>query len=191
MNVFRICDDHEHFKTMCLTPDALATQLGDFNLFERILRQPTENDSLQDIWKEVDVCFEYVLASNSQVPDVSVWLRTFLILSPKAHSALKEHLGLVGELLPIRVEGESWYLYSCFQFGEEDREQCIEKIEYGFSVGVEKLAFLDSDIDKKVLFKSKLDGASNLFCNQQFVELFRANNLRGITFTDELTEPFE
>ncbi|ELI0637176.1 TPA: hypothetical protein P0E21_004024 [Vibrio harveyi] len=186
MNVFRICDDHEHFKTMCSTPDEIATQLGDFNLFERILSQPTENDSLQDIWKQVDVCFEDVLANNSQIPDVSLWLRTFLVLSPKAHNALKEHLGSVGEFLPLRFDGDSWYLYSSFQFGQEDRDQCIEKIEYGFLAGVERLVFIDSDVDKKMLFKSKLDEASNLFCNQKFVEVFQEHDLRGITFTDEL-----
>lgn len=186
MNVFKICDDHEHFKTMCSTPDEIATQLGDFNLFERILRQPTENDSLQDIWKQVDVCFEDVLVSNSQLPDVSVWLRTFLVLSPKAYSALKGSLELAGEFLPIRVDDDSWYIYSCFHFGQEDQDQCVEKIEYGFSAGVEKLVFVENDINKKVLFKSRLDGASNLFCNQRFVEVFQEHDLRGITFTDEL-----
>ncbi|MHA2828633.1 hypothetical protein [Vibrio harveyi] len=186
MNVFKICDDHENFKTMSSTPDEIAMQLGDFNLFERILRQPTENDSLQDIWKQVDVCFEDVLVSNSQLPDVSVWLRTFLVLSPKAYSALKGSLELAGEFLPIRVDDDSWYIYSCFHFGQEEPDQCVEKIEYGFSAGVEKLVFVESDINKKVLFKSRLDGASNLFCNQRFVEVFQEHDLRGITFTDEL-----
>lgn len=43
-----------------------------------------------------------------------------------------------------------------------------------------------SDIDKKMLFKSKLDDASDLFCNQKFVEVFLEHGLSGITFTDEL-----
>lgn len=79
MTVYRITDNLNDFQTICTTPDEIAIQLGDFDYFVRILSQATENQSLKDIWKPVELEFEDVFANNSVLPDISLWLRTYLV----------------------------------------------------------------------------------------------------------------
>lgn len=101
MTVYRIADKLDEYQAISTFPDDVAVQLGDFELFERILLQAAENDSLSDIWQDVEVQFTDVLNKNSLVPDVSLWMRTYLVLSPKAFDVLYQELKKV----------ESFYLF--------------------------------------------------------------------------------
>ncbi|TOH06759.1 hypothetical protein CGI90_23725, partial [Vibrio parahaemolyticus] len=163
MTVYKITDDLTKFQSVCSGPDEIATQLGDFDYFERILLQAVENKSLKDIWKPAEVEFEDVLTDNSVLPDISLWLRTYLVLSPRAYEALNSCLSESGDFLPVNYQGEQWYLYTSLTFGKEDRQKCVEKISYGSPDGLEVLAFIDDDVKDKVIFKSRLEGASNLY----------------------------
>ena len=79
MTVYKIIDNLREFQTICSGPDEIASQLGDFDYFERILLQAIKNQSLQDIWKPVEVKFQDVFKHNSLLPDISLWARTYLV----------------------------------------------------------------------------------------------------------------
>ncbi|EGQ8008365.1 hypothetical protein C4G74_RS11540 [Vibrio parahaemolyticus] len=190
MTVYKIFDCHNEYKIVSTTPSSVARQLGDIDLIEKIVVQPLENFSLKSIWGEVDIEFEDVLKKDSLLPDISLWLRVFLVLSPKAYASLKEPLSKVGEFLSIRYKGEEWYLYTPLEFGQEDEDKCVQKIEYGSLAGVEVLVFNESDIAEKVVFKSKMLGASFLYCTEPFKSLCEQNELGGVVFSSNLTDPF-
>ncbi|EKY4874420.1 hypothetical protein QFY08_000307 [Vibrio alginolyticus] len=190
MTVYKITDNLTEFQAICSGPDEIATQLGDFDYFERILLQAVENKSLKDIWKPVEIEFEDVLTDNSVLPDVSLWLRTYLVLSPRAYEVLNNYLSENGDFLPVTYQGEHWYLYTSLTFGKEDRQKCVEKISYGSTDGLEVLAFIDDDVKDKVVFKSRLEGASNLYCTEDFKSLCEKSQLGGIVFSSNLTDLF-
>ncbi|MCG3727575.1 hypothetical protein [Vibrio cincinnatiensis] len=191
MTVYRISDRLDEYQALVTTPDDVAIQLGNFDLFESILLQAVENRSLQDIWHSVDVEFEDVLNDGSLLPDISLWLRTYLVLSPKAYEILKYDLQKDGEFLPIRYKNCQWYLYTALKFGQEDTQKCVEKIEYGSPAGLEILVFIDSDIENKIIFKSQMEGVSSLYCTDKFKSLCEEHRLNGIAFSTSLTSPFE
>ncbi|WP_447471144.1 hypothetical protein [Vibrio harveyi] len=190
MTVYRITDNLNDFQTICTTPDEIAIQLGDFDYFVRILSQATENQSLKDIWKPVELEFEDVFANNSVLPDISLWLRTYLVLSPKAFGILHSYLSKSGEFLPTYYQGEQWHLYTSMTFGQEDRQKCVEKISYGSIEGLDTLVFIDDDVKDKAVFKSRLEGAANLYCTDHLKSLCEQNQLDGIVFSSELTDYF-
>jgi len=191
MTVYKITDDLTKFQSVCSGPDEIATQLGDFDYFERILLQAVENKSLKDIWKPAEVEFEDVLTDNSVLPDISLWLRTYLVLSPRAYEALNSCLSESGDFLPVNYQSEQWYLYTSLTFGKEDRQKCVEKISYGSPDGLEVLAFIDDDVKDKVIFKSRLEGTSNLYCTERFKAMCEQNQLNGLVFSSNLTDPFD
>ncbi|ELI5415007.1 hypothetical protein RRJ93_003218 [Vibrio parahaemolyticus] len=190
MTVYKILDCHNEYKAVCTTPSSVAKQLGDLDLIENIVVQPLENFSLKTIWGEVDIEFEDVLTKDSLLPDISLWLRVFLVLSPKAYSCLKGPLSKAGEFLSIRFQEEEWYLYTPLEFGEEDKDKCVEKIEYGSLAGLEVLVFNESDVAEKPVFKSKMQGPSFLYCTDQFKSLCDKYELGGVIFSSHLTDPF-
>ncbi|BDR17601.1 hypothetical protein R8N45_08395 [Vibrio sp. 1403] len=190
MTVYRIADKLDEYQAISTCPDDVAVQLGDFDLFERILLQAAENDSLSDIWQDVEVQFTDVLHKNSLVPDVSLWIRTYLVLSPKAFDVLYQELKKGGEFLPVRCNGSQWYFYTTFQFGLEDKQKCIEKIEYGYRAGLEVLVFDEQDLEDKLIFKSKMEEAGTLYCTDKFKSLCEKYQFDSIRFSSSLTNPF-
>lgn len=47
---------------------------------------------------------------NSSIPDISKWIDASLVLSPKAKRLLGDTLKQWGELLPVKVRGEVFYI---------------------------------------------------------------------------------
>jgi len=107
MTVYKIFDCHNEYKIVSTTPSSVARQLGDMDLIEKIFVQPLENFSFKSIWGEVDIEFEDVLKKDSLLPDISLWLRVFLVLCPKAYASLKSSQNL-------RVIIQSHKLKNCF-----------------------------------------------------------------------------
>ncbi|MCS0194403.1 hypothetical protein NDJ29_06290 [Vibrio alginolyticus] len=190
MTVYKIIDNLREFQTICSGPDEIASQLGDFDYFERILLQAIKNQSLQDIWKPVEVKFQDVFKYNSLLPDISLWARTYLVLSPRAYEILNAYLTEHGEFLPANYQGGQWYLYASLTFGQENKRKCVEKIAYGSRDGLDTLVFIDDDVKDKLVFKSRLEGAGTLYCTDKFKALCEQNQLNGIMFSSNLTDPF-
>nr|WP_282175347.1 hypothetical protein [Vibrio diabolicus] len=190
MMIYKISDCHNEYKIVNTTPSSVARQLGDIDLIEKIVVQPLENFSLKSIWGEVDIEFEDVLKKDSLLPDISLWLRVFLVLSPKSYAYLKEPLSKVGEFLSIRYQGEEWYLYTPLEFGPEDKDKCVQKLEYGSLAGLEVLVFNGNGVTEKAVFKSKMLGPTFLYCTESFKSLCERNDLGGVVFSSSLTDPF-
>jgi len=125
---------------------------------------------------------------NPTIPDLAHWHRGTLVLSPRAHRLLGETLAQSGELLPVIVRDETFYIYNCFVFGEEDKEKT--KFSYMNDEPFELVALeFTPETAENLLFKSKSE-SSSLFCNEQFKQLVEANELTGIEFNETLLMEF-
>ena len=100
----------------------------------------------------------------------------------RAFDAMQGQLSSYGEFLKIEVEGDVNYLFNPLVFGEEDLALSEERYFNNMPTGYKNIMFKKEDVDKKVLFKSKLGGAF-LYCNNEFVRVFNDHNLTGIQFT--------
>lgn len=144
-----------------------------------------ENLPMSTWWKSPDTTFVGSGKRQIKIPDIAKWLDGTLILSPKAHRYLAELLLPLGELLPVHVSGETYYIFNCQVFGV-DEESFSQKNEYE---QVECIAF--SNETTSPVFKSKFEGGFSLFCTDLFKDAVNSFDLKGILFDKNLIEVFE
>lgn len=166
----------------------LGKLLGDSDL-SLIRRLGRLSESLAERW-QVPVCSYHKHYKGAVLkPDVSFW-GSFLVLTPKAYTALQPVLQDDGEFLPVQADGDDLYFFNCLSIGKEAADQCLKKYEDGYECGLETLVFNDTDISTKAIFKSKLEGCRALYATDRLKQRFEASDLNGIIFDDDLLNQF-
>ncbi|WP_104398581.1 hypothetical protein [Vibrio penaeicida] len=130
-----------------------------------------------------------VLGINTEIPDIFLWLRTYLVLNSEAAKKLSSFLKSKGELLPIRVDNKDMYIFNCLQFGKENKALCMKKYLNGIEDGYKTLVFDDEDASSKLIFKSNLVGPM-LFVTEEFKSLCDESKLKGFRFEPNLLAVF-
>ncbi|SBS36575.1 hypothetical protein MSP8887_02637 [Marinomonas spartinae] len=142
------------------------------------LRQ--KNDTLSEYWPE-QMAFKYSGRYKKHSVDINI-LGNLIFFNGRAFDAMQGQLSSYGEFLKIEVEGDQHYLFNPLVFGEEDLVFSEREYFNNVPTGYKNIMFKKEDVDKKVLFKSKLGGAF-IYCNHEFVKAFNDHNLTGIQFT--------
>ncbi|CCN84528.1 conserved hypothetical protein [Vibrio nigripulchritudo SFn27] len=187
--IYQLMELPEDFRTISLNVMSLASMLNGVN-FNELRKQPTSNISLQPYWSDnVSCSSKEVLGENTSIPDIFVWLRTYLVLSSEAAKILSPYLESKGELLPIRVDDEPMYIFNCLQFGKEDLELCAKRYLNGIEDGYDTLAFDQDDVSEKLVFKSRLVGPT-LFVTDEFKSLCESHKFKGLRFEPNLLAVF-
>ena len=189
MNVYQLKEMPHDYKALQLGPTELFGAIGKQHLMT-IHRQRSQNTSLLDIWKNVSASFDDVLGTNADIPDVSLWSMTYLVLSHRAYEILKPILENEGEFLLVTAGEEQVYVFNCLSFGQEDESVCVKKYLDGIEDGYETLYFEESDIEKRYLFKSRLEGCQRLYATESFKRLCDHYDLRGLRFEENLLSVF-
>ena len=151
------------------------------------------NTAMKSWWKTPETKFMNVDGEgepNSPIPDVSIWIDASLVLTPKAYRLLGDLLKSSGEFLPVSAGDETYYIFNCFVFGEEDENKSKYEVVDGNVFGLESLVFKES-ASELLAFKSKLQSCLTLFCNEQFKEAVESFELSGIVFDSNLMEVFD
>ena len=153
---------------------------GSANALNILMDLYEDNTPLSDVWPN-SMTFNYFKKSKEANLDINL-ASGWGVFSEKAFEVLKNLIEPYGEFLKISVEGDTKYIFNCLVFGEENT--ALSDVEYvdGLPIGYRHIALNEADVVQKVLFKSKLSG-SMLFCNDAFVEAFKAHQLKGLTFT--------
>jgi hypothetical protein len=81
-------------------------------------------------------------------------------------------------------------LFNLLTFGNEDLSLTEVKYSDGFEDGLHSLVFIESNIKNKCLFKSKMEGANLIYCNDDFFNAVKDNNFTGIDFFKDLVSVF-
>ena len=162
-----------------LEPDTILTMF---------MSAASDNIEFSHLWPE-GLNFNYFGKAKEQDYDISR-LGHFLIMKMPVYELLKERLASFGEFLPVKAEGNNMMLFNLLTFGQEQKDMCLTKYEDGFEDGLELLTFEQDDIQNKLLFKSKLEGAQKVYCTDEFKNIIQSNNLKGLVFDEDLLDPF-
>lgn len=190
MKIFKILRDSEHYMEFATDLeemlDAIDPKVGDleFMHFSR------HNISLAEHWGSFSGTFKKVRSGADQLPDVTCWRGATLVLSESAKNALEDQLNSCGELLPINCDGRTFYIFNCLELAllNPDLSKQIP-LEHGL-IAFEKIVFDQNSISKKLLFKSQDEGCTSVFCSETFVHLINQSNLKGLKFSEKLTDVF-
>lgn len=119
---------------------------------------------------------------NAPVPDISKWIDASLVLSPKAYRYLGDLLKSWGELLPVIVGGDTFYIFNCSTFGEVDDSQSEKEYYEGEVVDIKKLVFNADDVAEKLIFKTPFNSCIEIYCGERLSVLVREFELSGVAF---------
>lgn len=190
MTVYKLKNKPREFKVLEHDPYKRALDSDDLMLLRRLRRDPLESTGLKDIWVNEHATFTKHFKSAEAIPDISKW-RTFLVLRENAYLALLGVLNSDGEFLPITIDDESFTVFNVMSFGTEDKKKIkFEDID-GEQELLKKLAFIESDLLNKYVFKSKGEGCMSIYCDDKLILLCEEHNLKGLSFDTNLLDAFE
>ena len=150
-----------------------------------------KNISFKQWWKPVKTDFTPIGGDKkAAIPDISLWIGATLVLSSKAHHALRELLMPHGELLPVDCTGKDFYIFNCLELAQANELQSEKILSEGQVVGIKKLVFDSDAIAGKAAFKSKYAGCQDVFCNQTLKNAILENKLNGVVFSKTLIREF-
>lgn len=184
MTIYRLQFDRSNFLAAEIWPDEIHQKLGDPFILGR-------TSTWTDIWVPLEVKF-HDLSDRGKIltpPDITVWFTSDLVLNEKAYRKLQEPLAEYGEFLPLKCEGNPYWLLHVFRItgmeavNEQRSQRTIDEADF---ITIESLTFNEEVVQDNLIFKSIYDEARTLFCNKPFTELISQTQLRGLKFTTDL-----
>lgn len=149
---------------------------------------------MQDKWQVVKGKFYPKLGGATTAPDITTWSTDLLVLNQKSYDILKDTLEAYGELLPILVEDNTYYLLNVLT-RLPDEVIDSEKSEYEYydeeEVGFKVLNFDEKNIpEEKLIFCVQNNFAYNIYCDDRFKNIIADNGLGGLYFNTTLIDPY-
>jgi hypothetical protein len=164
------------------------TDLKFDDVVKTVMDIPKGETTLLSLSKDGFQCRHHPKAKKQNY-DINLY-GSFLILNKKAYNCLHKSFSSYGEFVPLDTSGEDLILFNVLTFGVED--STLTEMGYldGFEDGLKSLAFEADDIEKKLIFKSKLQGGFAIYCTDELRTLVTENDLSGITFNKDLLSLF-
>lgn len=147
-------------------------------------------------WQPVKGKFYPKVGNATKSPDITTWKTDFLVLNQKACDILKDTLELIGELLPVEVASDTYYLFNALERLSDDViDMDNSKYEYHATeekpVGFSVLKFNTNKIPQdKSIFCVQNDFAYNVYCDDRFINTIKENDLGGLFFNPTLIDPY-
>lgn len=187
--VFAIRNDAYKFPELDLEVDDIIESMPASLEEDTVLDFSINNYAMLSWWPMPDTEFRGIGdESFTEVPDLSKWIDSTLVLSPKAHRILGELLKEYGELLPITVKSERFYIFNCLTFGRVKEEFCEKSYYEGSEIGIKKIVFDDADIQEKLVFKTRYNACFEMYCGEKPKEIIESFKLTGVSFSDSLVQ---
>jgi hypothetical protein len=144
--------------------------------------------SLAGIWPNISAEFiaDDGAENNSARPDLTLWNEVYLVLSPHAYECLCGYLKPFGEFLDVSVNDEKFKIFNCLDSIRADKSRSSSNIVNGVWQGLKSLHFIEEETASKLIFKTRFDRCSTLFCTREFVSLVDVNCLSGLVFSEDL-----
>lgn len=192
-NIYRIENDGHKFKWLGLEIHDIIDMMPEEYSLKEIHRFNYFNLSLAKGWDNVSATFKPNFDRiDDPIPDISLWIGyASLVLSERAFDALGDMLKSCGELLPIACNGDTFHIFNCRTLADADESRSKQIIFDGQSVGVEKIAFDDKEINGKAIFKSKYNSCVDLYCDESLKNAVEKYELKGVAFSTELVPSFD
>lgn len=188
MTVYRLKPVENSVEVMDLSLLQFADILSDED-YVLVRSQPRTNESLSARWKHTECKLAPFYQKGHSIPDISYW-GSYLVMTEQAYSVFQEPLSREGEFLPLSVSNKPMYIYIPLMFGQEDITQTVKHFEEGYECGLEQLAFDETDVSTKWIFKSAMYGFHALFASEAFKKAFEQAGFCGIVFDSNLAGTF-
>ena len=187
--IYAIRNDYTKYQDLDLLFHDVSRHAPEDIAFDELNRFSQNNLKLASWWVTPSTTFATNVGfETAAIPDLSQWERGTLLLSPKAYRLLGDILkkDSEGEFLPVDVEGDTYFIFNCFVFGEE---QSAKFDSYdGKPIDLVELTFTPAT-SEHLLFKSKSQNCVTLFCNERFKNIVTELGLKGVEFDEDLLPP--
>lgn len=181
--IYCIQDDSFAFQQLDLMPDDVIDARPDDISEDDVLDFCQTNCRMAEWWPVPETVFISEGGNeNNLIPDISKWIDSSFVLSPKAYRLLGATLEQWGELLPVIVNGERFYIFNCRRTGEIDLSQSEKEYFEGEDVGVKQIAFDYGDVSEKLVFKTPFNSCIQIYCGDRFRSLVEDFALTGVQF---------
>ena len=150
----------------------------------------TQGDySLINNWEGVEgALYQKKPGALSETPDITFWNKN-PVFSPKAYDLLRSMLSEYGELLPVFLEGEAWYVFNILKHGDQYiNDTKSNKKDEGEETAhdIAEITFVDDGLP--LIFKTEFDSRNRVFCNDKFKGIIEKNALTGLVFSSDLVK---
>jgi hypothetical protein len=185
-------NDGYQFKWLALDAADVVELMPEEYTLKQIHQFYYHNLSLAEWWKNVSSRFQSNFDRiDDPIPDISLWVGyASLVLNQKAFNALGDMLSYFGEFLPITCDSDTFYIFNCLTLIEADKAHNESGLRDGHSIGITKIGFNKKDSEEKLIFKTKCNISSDLFCGDEFKNAVESQALTGITFSTDLVPGF-
>lgn len=185
MTIYRLSYDNEKYPSIDINPDEDEDKLPEG------INSLTPNIEKSSYWVSLNGTYYYGedAPKNTKCPDIADWCSS-IVLSETAKEKIGNELLKYGELLPIIVEGEKRYYFNLLNSTDAiDPFNTKRKEIDGIDFGIEKIAFLEHEVENICIFNTEYDGYSYLYCTDEFITLIDQSGLTsGWEFCEELRE---
>ncbi len=190
MKTYKISFDYENYFNLDLDLEDLGDELEDSLGEDQFYNYSWNNISLKEHWVDIGATFIDVDLNNTKNPDITVWNSSNLVLSKAAYDALAPKLDEYGEFLPITVDGAPHYVFNCLNAVEADKSKSKADIDNNLWMGIKSIGFSEEAISNNLIFKTRFDRCSALYCGEEFKNLIDSSKLEGLLFMEDLVSYF-
>ncbi len=186
LNAYKVIFNHLDYLNLNINKKKLMLAVGKgIGGSKAFMRYSWDNLSLKDAWVDQGGSFDAVKGlKTTQKPDITTWNGANLLLTPKTYNYLKEHLESHGEFLPITIDEQGHYLFNCMNVVTTDKSQSEADIVNDLWMGVKSIEFEKETVYNNLIFKTRFDRCSSLYCGQEFKNLIELSALEGLIFME-------
>jgi hypothetical protein len=188
MKIYKISFDYLKFMNLSINKKKLMLAVGKgIGGSKAFMSYSWDNLSLKDAW--IDQGGSFVQPEDLKItlkPDITTWTGASLVLSPRAYDLLIPKLDDYGEFLPITIDDEPFYIFNCRNVVEADKSQSEADIVDDLWMGVKSIGFTDDAVANNLIFKTRFDRCSTLYCGDEFKKLIDSLEFKGILFLENL-----
>lgn len=181
--IYCIQDDGFDFQRLDLMLDDIIDDRPEHIPEEDILDFCQSNSAMAEWWPVPQACF-FAETDGAQIPDISKWIDASLTFSPRAYRLLGEALKSCGEFLPVKVNGEIFYIFNCLQLGKVNESLSEREYYEGEEIGIKKIVFHSDDVAGKLVFKTSFNSCVEIYCGERFRSLVYDFGLTGVMFVN-------
>lgn len=186
--IYKILKDSEFFMEFSTDLEKILDEIGQHVDELKIMHFSQHNLKLLPYWKKFEGAFKQVRTGATKTPDITCWRGATLVISETAYLKLTETLSPYGEFLPITCNNIPYYIFNCLELATLDANKSSPNTSN--SGLVERIVFDTKSTEGKLVFKSKEQGCTAIFCDENFKHKILSENLTGIKFSTDLAEIF-
>lgn len=168
MNTYKILNDFENYFSFTIKGVELYSKMPEYS-------PRFDATSRKDDWVTPDASFyqsDNYKNPKTAIPDITTWVTGNLVLNQKAYDVLAGKLAISGEFLKVLVGGVEYYIFNTLKVIEDE------------FINKDKAEEMVEGLSDAVVFKSPTDHVLYTYCTQEFIDILKDNNLKGLLFEE-------